>query len=140
MEQDLAFSDIPNELIVEMVWLVPRAYGALSGLSRRYYRALRAHLDRVKTLACVRIVGKNRVYWYLPNGDIHIKMMNYFESGNLRWETEYRDNKRHGKSIGYYETGVVMWEMEYDNGLRRGKRCHYYQNGLPWSSNIYDDA
>ena len=44
----------------------------------------------------------------------------YYESGDLWYETPYVNGKEHGISRGYYETGAIEWMAPYVDGKMHG--------------------
>ena len=56
-------------------------------------------------------------------------MTQYFESGQVQSEMNYKDGKVHGKSYSYFESGQVQSEMNYKDGENDGIKTYYYNNG-----------
>ncbi len=53
----------------------------------------------------------------------------YYESGQLRWEGNFKDGKREGIAKSYYESGQLWKEANLKNGKQHGLVREYYQNG-----------
>ena len=52
----------------------------------------------------------------------------YYSNGNLYFEGEYLDEKKHGKAKAYYDNGKLKFEGEFNNGIKwEGKG--YKENG-----------
>ena len=51
--------------------------------------------------------------------------------GQLKYEGEYLNGKKHGKGKEYYE-GQLEYEGEYLNGNRHGKGKQYYEGQLEY--------
>ncbi|QJX71751.1 toxin-antitoxin system YwqK [Faustovirus] len=149
----MSLEALPDELIVEMILRVPRAYGTLYGLVRRFRDALRPHVEWAKTASCVKVVGGNvvgrEVYWILPNGMRHGKFIQYHTictlkpgrvfltcddmeqhiSSCIEREVDYVDGVKHGLETCYTMAGRVIYSMYWRNGKKHGKFIGYYQSG-----------
>nr|SMH63489.1 Hypothetical protein FSTVLC9_454 [Faustovirus] len=68
MEVTVGFAAIPAELIVEMIRLVPRAYGHICQLNKRCKGIVVPHVEWAKTASCRPVNKSDSVYWCLPNG------------------------------------------------------------------------
>ena len=53
----------------------------------------------------------------------------YYESGKVKWESNYVYGKLEGKSVWYYESGEVEREGNYVDGKRDGKSVYYDEEG-----------
>ena len=53
----------------------------------------------------------------------------YFDNGEIRHRTGYRDTLLHGHQIMYFENGQIKIKAQYDNGTPIGEFSQYYQNG-----------
>jgi len=53
----------------------------------------------------------------------------YFDTGELKAEGEYEDNKRTGDWVFYYRNGTVEHRGKYFEGLPQGKWLWYFENG-----------
>ncbi|QJX71752.1 hypothetical protein F-LCD7_0503 [Faustovirus] len=125
----MSISGIPDELIVEMVRLVPRAYGHLRRLAQRYNRLLRPHCDHVKLAACEMVTISNTTYSLLPNGTKHGPFVNYFTNGCKQYDGEYVDGELHGEYREYYASGAVNYSVRYRHGVIVGDVTHYDETG-----------
>ncbi len=54
----------------------------------------------------------------------------YYESGKIRGESQYKDGELHGVTKLYYENGFLQEEAHYYKGQRHGITRKYYTNGL----------
>lgn len=53
----------------------------------------------------------------------------YYENGNLKWESNYKNGKQEGKSKFYYKSGKLWTERNYKNNKREGISKTYYESG-----------
>ncbi len=53
----------------------------------------------------------------------------YYENGNVKYETPFKNNQLDGIRKGYYENGSLMFEAPLKNGKVEGIAKTYYQNG-----------
>ncbi len=53
----------------------------------------------------------------------------YYENGNLKEESNYSDNKLQGLAIGYFNNGTKSFEENYVDGILNGLKKTYYQDG-----------
>ena len=72
---------------------------------------------------------------YDENGNIKYKLNNdkngnvkEYDEGELVFEGQYINGKRHGKGKEYNYQGYLLFEGEYLNGKRNGKGKEYYWN------------
>ncbi len=52
----------------------------------------------------------------------------YWEDGQLKQETHYKNGKLEGLGTKWYETGEKMGERYFKNGLREGLERHWYKS------------
>ena len=71
------------------------------------------------------------VFKYYKNGD---------KSGQLKYETEYKDGKKDGIEKGYRENGNLWTETEYKDGKENGVEKRYDENGNLWTETEYKDG
>jgi antitoxin component YwqK of YwqJK toxin-antitoxin module len=64
----------------------------------------------------------------------------YYESGQLRKETNYKDDKREGLSKYYYESGQLRLEINYKDGKAEGISKSYYESGQLKKETNYKDG
>ena len=57
------------------------------------------------------------------------KIKEYYNNGQLKFESEYLNGKIMGKRKEYYENGKLKFEGEYLNGKRNGKGKEYNDKG-----------
>jgi len=78
----------------------------------------------------IKTIGK------IPDGIVK----EYFESGSLLAEYNYKGGKLEGKSKGFYENGAFRGEWNYQNGKLEGINKVYYGNGkLNYELNYKND-
>jgi antitoxin component YwqK of YwqJK toxin-antitoxin module len=53
----------------------------------------------------------------------------YYLNGQVEYEIEYQNGKRHGKTIRWYEDGKKKYENKYQNGRLHGKFIGWHENG-----------
>ena len=53
------------------------------------------------------------------------KVIEYGLYGNIEYQGDYLDGKRHGKGIEYNMKGNIVYKGEYKNGIRHGKGIEY---------------
>ena len=86
-----------------------------------------------------------------PNGNIRIEtpyvenlkhgvQKEFYQDGNLKRETPYEKDRRNGISKEFYEDGTIKKETPYENGYIEGFVKEYHSNGnlateLPFSQN-----
>jgi len=67
----------------------------------------------------IKTIGK------IPDGIVK----QYYESGKLQFECNYKDSKREGITKRYDENGILINEWNYKNGKLEGISKEYYKNG-----------
>ena len=64
--------------------------------------------------------------------------------GNIRWEWEYVDDKKHGESKGYFSNGILKHTRWYKHGVPHGSLKEYHEpsRGAPllWHYQNYEDG
>ncbi len=53
----------------------------------------------------------------------------YYPTGKIKAQVNYKQNKREGQLIQYYEDGSVDRKINYVNGVRSGIALWYFENG-----------
>jgi antitoxin component YwqK of YwqJK toxin-antitoxin module len=73
---------------------------------------------------------KREVLFYAghPNEQL-VKEVVYYEDGQLKSETHFKDGKNHGEKSGWYESGQKKFEIPYQNGKKHGRETWWYENG-----------
>ena len=66
--------------------------------------------------------------------------MGYYESGNLQYEDNYKDDELDGLIKEYYENGQIKSEMYYKSGNLDGPATEYYENGQVYIQESYKDG
>ena len=61
----------------------------------------------------------------------------YYESGALMEESTLKNNKLEGLVKKYYESGAIHWEIPFKNGKRDGLKKGYCKNGIKASTAKY---
>ena len=61
----------------------------------------------------------------IPDGSVR----QHYESGKLRFEWNYKDNKLNGIAKGYDENGNLDYEWIYQDGEHEGMSREYYKSG-----------
>jgi len=64
----------------------------------------------------------------------------YFESGKVELESNYKDGKREGTSKKYYENGVLRAEMTFRDNKVDGLEKIYYEDGTVKSEMEYENS
>ena len=64
----------------------------------------------------------------------------YFENGQLKYKSNFKDGKQEGEFLYYYENGQLWIKNNYKNGKLEGERLVYYENGQLEKTEIYKDA
>ena len=63
----------------------------------------------------------------------------YYENGQIEGEGNFKDGKLDGKWTFYYENGQIEFEYNYKDGKEDGKWTYYYENGqIEWERNYKD--
>lgn len=68
----------------------------------------------------IKVTGK------IPDGIVY----EYYDSGKLYYETNYKNNLRDGLEKVYYETGELLEENNYQNDKLNGTSKAFYKNGI----------
>ena len=64
----------------------------------------------------------------------------YYDNGQLRWRTNYKNDKRHGKRCEWYEDGQKKEEEKYKDDKRVGMKTCWYEDGQKKEEGNYKDA
>lgn len=64
----------------------------------------------------------------------------YYENGNLKSETPYLNNLKHGVAKSYYENGNLECEIPFDNDKRHGVEKEYDENGNLIKEALYENG
>lgn len=70
----------------------------------------------------------SRIYTRI-DGKIEGKMTDYYVTGELKGEKNFKNNKQDGKTTIYYESGKIKEVQYYINGLRNGGDTIFYEDG-----------
>ena len=69
-----------------------------------------------------------------------IEVKEYYESGKVKQEVNYVDDKKEGEWVEYRESGKVKWEGNYVDGKLEGKVVYYDEDGNITAEDIYEDG
>jgi antitoxin component YwqK of YwqJK toxin-antitoxin module len=58
------------------------------------------------------------------------RIIDRFESGDIKMDASYLDGLPHGTQIRYFDGGVPALEATFDNGRLSGIKSRWWQNGL----------
>jgi hypothetical protein len=83
---------------------------------------LHLNIQNYKNFSGIKIINKNRRKEYL--------------NGQLIYDGEYKNNKRHGKGKEYYN-GIIIYDGEYKNDKKHGKGKEFYENGELYFEGMY---
>ena len=63
----------------------------------------------------------------------------YYDSGKLKREENYKNGKLEGITKSYYESGALKTEIYYKNGKAEGFAKIYFKSGEIYSIDTYKD-
>ncbi len=76
---------------------------------------------------CILFLGLfSFVFYSCANGQVKKE---YWENGNLKTETRYKDDLKSGEERNYYPDGGLKEIITYKNGKQDGPYFVYYKNG-----------
>ena len=81
-----------------------------------------------------------RVKGKINKGKREGEWLEYYQSGQLAYKSNYKDGKLEGEFLYYYENGQLWIKNNYKNGKLEGERLVYYENGQLEKTEIYKDA
>jgi uncharacterized protein len=85
--------------------------------------------------------GEIKFLYYKKNGKIEGVSKSYYENGNLREETNYKNGLEDGKSRGFWESdGLLCWEKNYRLGKWDGILRNYHSDGSLSKERKYKDG
>lgn len=87
----------------------------------------RARQDGVQTY--FNADGSMGSLWTFKNGEQHGLTSSYYESGQVKLESEWKYGKRDGKDVTYYPNGQIMAQSTYRDGQLHGETLYYDVNG-----------
>ncbi|MDO7570346.1 MAG: hypothetical protein MUR17_07045 [Flavobacteriaceae bacterium] len=70
----------------------------------------------------------------------HGKTVFYFENGNRRIERNFKEGKMHGKEFWYFQNGQIGWEQNYDNGVPEAKWIYYSSDGIKQAEKVFKEG
>lgn len=87
------------------------------------------------------IVREGTVTSYFDNGNkksitpfknnmIDGKYLEYYENGTLKKDVSHKDDMRNGKYLEYYEDGTLRKDLSFKDDMRNGNIKTYYSNGV----------
>jgi antitoxin component YwqK of YwqJK toxin-antitoxin module len=63
----------------------------------------------------------------------------YYDSGKLKREENYKNGKLEGSTKSYYERGALKTEIYYKNGKAEGFAKTYFESGETYCIDTYKD-
>jgi antitoxin component YwqK of YwqJK toxin-antitoxin module len=66
---------------------------------------------------------------YILSANLKGEFTDYYENGQKRSYSFYKNGKLHGASKGWYENGKIKWDSNYSNGELNGYLTEYDENG-----------
>ena len=91
-------------------------------LNDEKYEIKKEYDDNSKLKIIGQFLKENKIY----NG----KVIEYFENGNIKYQGDYKNNKRDGKGILYYEIGNKYYDGDFKLNKFDGKGISFYKNGI----------
>jgi antitoxin component YwqK of YwqJK toxin-antitoxin module len=79
-------------------------------------------------------------FLYDDAGNIINISKEYYETGNLKAETQYRDGKPNGMSVGFNEKGVKIFQCTFKDGVMDGKAFSFGSDGKPSKTETYSNG
>lgn len=73
--------------------------------------------------------GKLKSEWNYKNGKLEGICKTYYESGELMFKYNYKEGKQDGITRSYYRNGRLKYEYKYRDGKLEGTIKKYYRNG-----------
>lgn len=77
---------------------------------------------------------------YNDNGELHGKYKSYYVNGQVKEETEFKNDQQNGYSVKYYINGKIQEEGWNSNAKAQGYWKEYYANGVPESKSYFLDG
>jgi len=123
--------------------------------SMRVADAKRANILWFEIINCMRELEKGNLVRPLigsPNeeeklelndkdGDlVNSTLYHYFDTGQIKSEKNYKDDKQDGKTTIWYKSGKLKIEMNYKEDKLHGKRVVFYENGQKSEEGNYKDG
>ena len=71
------------------------------------------------------------------NGLKEGKAESYYETGVLKEERFYLNNRKHGNHQGWWPNGSMKFDISFENGLTEGESLEWYENGTPYKAFHY---
>jgi len=84
--------------------------------------------------------GRLKAEWNYKNGKPEGLCKTYYESGELMFKYNYQGGKREGLTKSYYRNGRLKYEYNYRGGKLEGVIRKYYRNGKPAFEWNYKDG
>lgn len=84
--------------------------------------------------------GKLYIEWNYKDNKKDGLVKTYYESGKLNGELNYKNGELDGSWKVYYENGALKYEHDYKNGKRNGICKEYYKNGQIKREEYYKDC
>ena len=64
----------------------------------------------------------------------------WYENGQIKYEHNYKNDRRHGIFRGWYQIGQIRFEENFKNGERHGICKEWYPNGQIYCEEIYKNG
>ena len=64
----------------------------------------------------------------------------YYENGNLWYETPYENGVQHGVTKIYYKNGNLKYKTPFESNMRHGVEERYYENGNLQAQITYENG
>jgi antitoxin component YwqK of YwqJK toxin-antitoxin module len=75
----------------------------------------------------------------MKNGQWHRSYREWFETGGLAIETQYKEGKEDGVHRDYYKNGKIRMEIEMQDGKKNGRITLWNDQGLKQWIKVYLD-
>ncbi|QJX71212.1 hypothetical protein F-liban_464 [Faustovirus] len=126
---------LPNELIIDTIFIIPRNYCSMVAVSRRFARLLLPLRERFADLCVTMWHMENHVYGTLGasvDSPKHTRETLYdgrVSTGKKYYEIDWRYGLKHGVELWYGCNGVVNSVLHWHNGIKCGQEILYYSTG-----------
>jgi antitoxin component YwqK of YwqJK toxin-antitoxin module len=72
----------------------------------------------------------------IPQGEYTYEA-DFYESGQMKYEGNWKEENKSGKWSSFYENGNPWSETHYNNGVKDGKTTSWYSNGVKRFEGFY---
>ncbi|OYU96568.1 MAG: hypothetical protein CFE21_09295 [Bacteroidetes bacterium B1(2017)] len=81
------------------------------------------------------------VNYFINNSNENFEQKVFDEKGQIKTTRQFENNKQVGFEKQFYTSGELAGDMEYKNGMRNGKSHEYHKNGkLAFEGYCYPDS